>query len=163
MDIRRVMLEEFHEELPVTRRTLARIPEDKLGWKPHEKSMALGQLAMHIARLPGGIARITRESSFDVMKGNFTVPMPENRQEVLAALEKSVAEVEQCLTETTAEDAEGTWQLLRGDQVITTRPRYKAWRTLLLSHWYHHRAQLGVYLRLLDVPVPPTYGPSADE
>jgi uncharacterized damage-inducible protein DinB len=163
MDIRNVMLEEFREELPATRKALQRIPEDKLGWKPHAKSMTLGELAMHIAMIPGNMARITRDETFDVMKGNFRIPMPQNRQEVLDALEKSVPEVEETFRETSAEGAEATWTLVRGEQVITRRPRYKAWRMILLGHWYHHRAQLGVYLRLLDVPVPPTYGPSADE
>jgi len=163
MDIRKVMLEEFREELPATRKALERIPEDKLGWKPHEKSMALGQLAMHVAMLPGGMARATREDTYHVQKERFRIPMPQSRQEVLDALEASVPVVEECFAETSEDDAEGQWKLVMGEKVITQRARYRAWRTLLLSHWIHHRAQLGVYLRLLDVPVPMTYGPTSDE
>jgi uncharacterized damage-inducible protein DinB len=163
MSIREEMLAEFREELPATRRILERVPEDNLSWKPHEKSMSLGQLAMHIAKVPGAIASITSKDFFDVLTGNFAAPAPKDKAEIRAALEESVETVEATLKETTEEAARASWHLMSGDHELQARPRYKAWRTLMLNQWYHHRGQLSVYLRLLDVAVPAVYGPSADE
>lgn len=163
MSIREEMLTEFREELPATRRILDRVPEDKLSWKPHEKSMSLGQLAMHIATVPAGIVFITSKDSFDVLTGNFTPPLPKDKAEIRAALEDSVQKVEAALEASSEEAAKATWHLMRGEQELQARPRYKAWRTLMLNHWYHHRGQLSVYLRLLGVAVPSVYGPTADE
>ncbi|HEX6773548.1 MAG TPA: DinB family protein [Acidobacteriaceae bacterium] len=163
MSIREEMLAEFREELPATRRILDRVPEDKLSWKPHEKSMSLGQLAVHIAKVPGAIAFITSKDSFDVLSGNFAPPAPKDKAEIRAALEESVNTVEAALQQTSEDAAHASWRLMAGEQEIQARPRYKAWRTLMLNHWYHHRGQLSVYLRLLNVPVPSVYGPSADE
>lgn len=157
------ILAEFHEELTATRRILDRIPADKLAWKPHEKSMSLGQLAMHIATVPGGIVFITHDDSFDVLKGNFTPPHPADTAEIHTALEESIRKVEKALKEGNDGTARTPWHLMRGDQEIQTRPRFKIWRSLMLNHWYHHRGQLSVYLRLLDIPVPSIYGPTADE
>jgi uncharacterized damage-inducible protein DinB len=157
------ILAEFHEELTATRRILDRIPPDKLAWKPHEKSMSLGQLAMHIATVPGGIVFITHDDSFDVLKGNFTPPHPADTAEIHTALEESIRKVEKALKEGNDGTARASWHLMRGDQEIQTRPRFKIWRSLMLNHWYHHRGQLSVYLRLLDIPVPSIYGPTADE
>jgi uncharacterized damage-inducible protein DinB len=157
------ILAEFHEELTATRRILDRIPADKLAWKPHEKSMSLGQLAMHIATVPGGIVFITHDDSFDVLKGNFTPPHPADTAEIHTALEESIRKVEKALKEGNDGTARASWHLMRGDQEIQTRPRFKIWRSLMLNHWYHHRGQLSVYLRLLDIPVPSIYGPTADE
>lgn len=163
MDIRTVMIEEFREELASTRKVLERIPEDKLAYKPHDKSMSLGRLAMRIATLPGGIAGITRADEFDFAKNTFTIPEPADRQQVLAALDHSAGEVEKLFSDTSLEASEASWRLLMGDRELIARPRYKIWRAILLNHWYHHRAQLTVYLRMLDVPIPALYGPSADE
>jgi uncharacterized damage-inducible protein DinB len=163
MSIRDEMLAEFREELSTTKRILERIPNDKLAWKPHEKSMSLGQLGIHIARVPGAIAGITSKDSFDVLSGNFTTPLPKDTAEIRAALEESVQAVEKALTDTTEDAARAPWHLMRGDRELQALPRFKAWRTLMLNHWYHHRGQLSVYLRLLGVPVPVIYGPSADE
>jgi uncharacterized damage-inducible protein DinB len=163
MSIGDEMLAEFQEELAATRRILGRVPADKLTWKPHEKSMSLGQLAMHIATVPAGIARITSTESFDVLQGNFTPPLPKSTAEIHAALEESAGIVETTLHETDDAWAQAPWRLMAGDRELQTRPRFKAWRTLMLNHWYHHRGQLTVYLRLLGVAVPVIYGPSADE
>ncbi len=157
------ILMEFQEELSVTKRILDRVPGDKLAWKPHEKSMSLGQLAMHIATVPAGIVHITSTDSFDVLRAKPAPPPPKNTDEIHAALEQSVRTVENALRETSDGTARASWHLMRGDQEIQTRPRFKIWRSLLLNHWYHHRGQLSVYLRLLDIPVPSIYGPSADE
>jgi uncharacterized damage-inducible protein DinB len=163
MSIREEMLAEFRQELPATRKALERVPEDKLSWKPHEKSMSLGQLAMHIATLPGGIAFITSQDSFDVLTGNFAPPLPKDTAEIRSALEDSVQKVEAAFKDTSEDAARGSWHLMRGDRELFVQPRYKAWRSLMLNHWYHHRGQLTVYLRLLGVAVPSVYGPSADE
>ena len=163
MSICEEMLAEFREELKATRRILDRVPEDKLSWKPHEKSMTLGQLAIHIAKVPGGIATITSKDSFDVLTGNFAPPAPKDKAEIRAALEESVQKVEATLHETSEEAARAPWRLMSGERELMVLPRYNARRTLMLNHWYHHRGQLTVYLRLLGVAVPPVYGPSADE
>jgi uncharacterized damage-inducible protein DinB len=157
------MLREFHEEVGTTKRVLGRVPADRLGWKPHERSMSLGQLALHIATVPGAIAHITKPDAFDVSQSSFAPPMPKNMDEVYAALEQSVCVVEQTLKETTDDTAQAKWCLMFGEKELRSLPRASVWRSLMLNHWYHHRGQLAVYLRLLDVPVPPIYGPSADE
>ncbi len=125
--------------------------------------MSLGQLAMHIATVPGGIVFITHEDSFDVLKGNFTPPQPKEAAEIHDALEESIMKVEKALKEGSDGSARAQWHLMRGDREIQSRPRFMIWRSLMLNHWYHHRGQLSVYLRLLDIPVPSTYGPTADE
>jgi uncharacterized damage-inducible protein DinB len=163
MSIGEELLAEFQEELAATRRILDRVPADKLAWKPHEKSMSLGQLALHIAKVPGAIAHITITESFDVLQGNFTPPFPSSTAEIRAALEESARSVEATLRETEDAWAQAPWRLMAGNRELQTRPRFKTWRTLMLNHWYHHRGQLTVYLRLLGVPLPVIYGPTADE
>jgi uncharacterized damage-inducible protein DinB len=154
---------EFQEEVAITRRVLGRVPADKLGWRPHARAMSLGQLVLHIATVPGGICRITKPDVFDVSSNSFTPPAPKSMDEVYAALEQSVCDVEQTLTETSDGAANASWHLMFGDRELMSTPRASVWRSLMLNHWYHHRGQLSVYLRLLDVPVPSIYGPSADE
>ncbi len=163
MSVRDDLLIEFREELKTTRRVLDKVPEDKLTWKPHERSMSLGQLAMHIADVPGGIAAITAGDSFDVRKGDFTPLIPSSTKEIHAALDRSAAQVEKILQHTSEEATYAQWRLLNGDKLIFAIPRVVAWRSLMLNHWIHHRGQLSVYLRILDVPLPSIYGPSADE
>jgi uncharacterized damage-inducible protein DinB len=163
MNTLEAMQQEFHEEVATTRRVLSRVPSDKLGWRPHERAMSLGQLALHIATVPAGICKITKPDSFDVSTASFNHPAPATMDEVNAALEQSVREVEQTLTETTDGAAHASWHLMLGDRELRSTPRASVWRSLMLNHWYHHRGQLSVYLRLLDVPVPAIYGPSADE
>jgi uncharacterized damage-inducible protein DinB len=118
---------------------------------------------MHIASVPAGIIHITSSDSFDVLKGTFTSPLPKDTAEIHAALERSVREVERALNETSDDSARAPWHLMRGEHEIQSRPRFTIWRSLMLNHWYHHRGQLTVYLRLLGIAVPSIYGPSADE
>ena len=156
------ILMELDVEAKTTRRVLDRVPSDKLGWKPHAKSMSLGQLAMHIATLPGGIARMATLDGFDV--ANFALPpVPDTTAEIVAAYDASVAGAKETLP--TMDDATlmSSWTLSKGGQAIMTMPRISLLRTIMCNHLYHHRGQLSVYLRLLDVPVPSIYGPSADE
>jgi len=157
------MLNEFRQEVATTRRMLERVPEQKLSWKPHAKSMTLGQLASHIASVPGGVARILQQDSFDVNQGTFVPAQPKSMQEVLTVFEQSVRDAEQCLQNMTDDRAPSNWRLLRGDRELMTLPRVGFARSIMMNHWYHHRGQLSVYLRLLDVPLPVIYGPSADE
>jgi predicted dithiol-disulfide oxidoreductase (DUF899 family)/uncharacterized damage-inducible protein DinB len=157
------LLTEFREEVETTRRILQRVPSDKLAWKPHAKSMSLGQLANHIAMIPGRLSKLVQLEGFDVTQGNFTPPQPENTDEVLATFEESVRDAEGCVSEMTDEKAREPWRLSAGDKELFTKPRGSVMRSIMLNHWYHHRGQLSVYLRLLDVPVPVVYGPSADE
>ena len=163
MTIAESLLGEFREEVEITRRVLRRVPEDKLGWKPHPKSMSLGQLAWHIAAVPGSLARIVPQESFDVTQGNFVPPQPKDLAEIMAAFEQSVRDAESCLQNMTDEQAHGKWRLMKKDQELFTKPRISIVRGIMLNHWYHHRGQLSVYLRLLNVPVPVIYGRSADE
>lgn len=154
---------EFQEEVAITKRLLERVPGDKLTWKPHQKSMSLGQLAWHVATVPGGLARILQQDSFDVTQGSFVPPCPNSVEEVLTAFQQSVRDGEQFLRGLTPEKASESWHLLKKDKELFARPRIEVVRAIMLNHWYHHRGQLSVYLRLLDIPLPVIYGRSADE
>jgi uncharacterized damage-inducible protein DinB len=157
------MLREFREEATITKRVLERVPADKLGWKPHAKSMSLGQLALHVAGGPGDLAKITAADSFDVTQGNFVPRQPGSLADILDAHEQSVRSAEPYLAGMTDQKAQANWRLLRAGNELFSRPRIEVLRSIMLNHWYHHRGQLSVYLRLLDVPVPVIYGRSADE
>jgi uncharacterized damage-inducible protein DinB len=157
------MLAEFREEAAVTKRILERVPAEKLTWRPHPKSMTLGQLAIHIATVPGGIATMVQGDGFDVSQAQFVPPQPKSVEEIQTAFDESVRTAETVLGAMTDEAAHGIWTFRRGDKEIFTQPRIGVLRSIMLNHWYHHRGQLSVYLRLLDVPVPVVYGPTADE
>jgi uncharacterized damage-inducible protein DinB len=157
------MLKEFREEVAITKRVLDRVPPDKLSWKPHPKSMSLGALALHIATVPGALARISQLDEFDAAQANFNPPEPKNLEEINAALDESVRAAEECVGGMSDEKARGNWRLLVNGKQAFSRPRVEVLRSIMLNHWYHHRGQLSVYLRMLDVPVPVIYGRSADE
>ncbi len=157
------MLNEFREEVATTKRVLARVPEDKLGWKPHAKSMSLGQLALHIATVPGGVSKIAQVDEFDVSQANFNAPAPTSLAEIESALNESARTVESYLGRMTEPEATATWRMMAGGKEMFHLPRVALLRSIMLNHWYHHRGQLSVYLRMLDVSVPSIYGPSADE
>lgn len=155
------LLAEFEQEAATTRRVLERVPEDELSWRPHPKSMSAGQLALHIARLPGGFAEMLDERVFEMP--DVPLPEPDSVEEVLTTLEESVELVTRRLTEWGDEGLAEDWRMTREGETALELPRGAMLRGGLLSHWYHHRAQMTVYLRLLGVPVPAVYGPSADE
>lgn len=157
------MLSEFRDEAAITKRVLDRVPADKLSWRPHPKSMSLGQLAIHIATVPGTLARITQADQFDVSQGNFDPTPPKNLEEVHTAFAQSVRDAEEYLSGMTEETAQARWRLMLRDRELFSKPRIVVLRSIMLNHWYHHRGQLSVYLRLLGVPVPVIYGRSADE
>jgi uncharacterized damage-inducible protein DinB len=158
-----LMLREFREEAAATKRILERVPADKLTWKPHDKSMSLGQLAYHIALIPKRISSLVQADQFDVSTANFNPPPPASVEEVHAAFAESVRAGETYLTSLTEEAASANWSLMFGPKEIFTKPRVAVIRTMMMNHWYHHRGQLTVYLRLLDVALPVIYGRTADE
>ena len=162
MTIAQSMLQEFEQELATTRRFLERVPNDKLSWRPHEKSMTAGQLALHIAQSPQGVLRMALAEQGS--PPNFgTRQQPKSVREVLDALEASAAFVRQNLPTIDDGRMQATWTLVQDGRTIMAMPRMAFLRSILLNHWYHHRGQLGVYLRLLGCAVPSSYGPSGDE
>jgi len=156
------LLPEFDQEMASTRKTLERVPEDKLGWKPHSKSYSMGQLASHIVNMLGWTKVTVEEDSFD-MATNPQPPEYKSRQELLESFDRNIAEARASIARATDDQLKMPWSLKRGSQVFFTHPRITLLRTFIMNHTIHHRAQLGVYLRLNDVPVPSVYGPSADE
>jgi len=154
---------EFDQEAANTRRALERVPEDKLTWKPHEKSMTLGVLASHLAEIPGWTKETLTLDEF-VMDPTTYVPwIAQNNAELLERFDQRVAVAREVMKGYPDSKMPNTWRMKMGDQPIMEMPRIAVLRAMILSHTVHHRAQLGVYLRLLDVPVPAIYGPSADE
>jgi uncharacterized damage-inducible protein DinB len=162
MPLNQALLPEFDHEMANTRKSLERVPDEKLAWKPHQKSMTMGQLASHIVNLPGWGADVMGQDSYDGATGPRP-PELKSRQEMLEAFDNNVKQAREALSK--ADDAQlgKPWSLLNGGQPIFTQPRAAILRGFIFSHIIHHRAQLGVYLRLNDVPVPSIYGPSADE
>lgn len=156
------LIAELEQESATTRRVLERVPDGKFDWKPHEKSMHLGRLAMHVATVPSEIAKI---ASRDEVQTSEFEPTPEvaTTAEVLAAHDSSLAEAKAALSKMDDATAGGMWKVMNGDKELMAMPRIALVRVIMLNHLYHHRGQLTVYLRMLDVPVPSVYGPSADE
>lgn len=156
------LLQELEQEAGTTRRVLERVPEDKLAWQPHEKSMTLGRLAHHVATTPGDIAGIAAVDEFDF--GNFSGSKESTTSaELLAAHEASIQKAKDFLESMDDASAMATWKATMQGKDLMALPRVGVVRNIMLNHWIHHRGQLSVYLRLLDVPVPSIYGPSADE
>jgi uncharacterized damage-inducible protein DinB len=155
------LLQELEQEAQTTRRVLERVPEDRLGWKPHDKSMSLGQLALHVATVPGAIAEMAGQSPFPLPE--FNQPSATSAAELVPALEQSIAKAREILR--TMDDAAlaKTWRVVDGDREVMALPVGALLRSIMLNHWYHHRGQLAVYLRQVGALVPSIYGPSADE
>jgi uncharacterized damage-inducible protein DinB len=155
------LIDELRQEAATTKRVLDRVPEEHLSWRPHPKSMSLGQLAMHIARIPGAIADLLAE----LTREPPVVPLPEaaSRADSLAELERSVARAVKSLGDWGEAGLAEGWTMQRNGTPLFTLPRVAMVRAIMLNHWYHHRGELMVYYRLLDIPVPSIYGPSADE
>lgn len=166
MPIAQSMLPEFDHEAANTRECLARIPADKLDWQAHEKSYSIRGLATHIANMPKWTVMTLEETSFD-MEPEGEEPITEDPiDSVEAALEMfdtNVAAARESIAHASDESMMATWSLLKGGEEVLTMPRVAVLRSFILNHMIHHRAQLGVYLRLNDVPLPSLYGPSADE
>lgn len=156
-------LQELEQEAATTRRVLERVPTDKLDWQPHQKSMSLGQLATHVATTPGQIATLAAGEAWDLSAGGPGLSSLASTEEILAAFEKDIASAKTTLGQWDDATATTNWSVIKDGKPILTLPRIGVIRMIALNHWYHHRGQLSVYLRLLDVPLPSIYGPSADE
>lgn len=155
------LLQELEQEAVTTRRVLERVPDGKLGWKPHPKSRTLGDLALHVAMTPGAVAEFVAEST--VQAPQFKDPSPQKASELVPALDNSIATAKRILGKMDDATLLATWRMMQGDKELLATPRIAMLRSIMLNHWYHHRGQLSVYLRELDVPIPSIYGPSADE
>lgn len=160
-----LLLEDFDYEMSGTRKVLERVPEAKPDWKPHEKSFAMGKLAMHVATLPVFATYIMTDPGMDM--ANTTRPRVDltfrTRDLLLSTFDAAASEARMALAAATEEQLAARWKFSFGDHVISDDPRSLTYRKMFFNHLIHHRAQLGVYLRLNDVPVPGLYGPSADE
>jgi uncharacterized damage-inducible protein DinB len=162
MAIKDTVLAEFDHEMGTTRRLLDRVPDAQLSWKPHEQSMSLGGLATHLSNLPNWGTTILTAPSYDLAAGPPNLTAGSSRAEILSSFDRATTNTRAALDKTDAELATA-WKLMRGDQEMFSMPRAAAFRMFVLYHMVHHRGQLSVYLRLIGVPVPAIYGPSADE
>jgi len=156
------MLQELEQETQTTRRVLERVPNDQLAWRPHAKARTLGELALHVAMVPGGVAELVASPS-PAEAPTFTDPSPKSASELIPALDESIAKAKKVLVGMDDAALMATWRLMQGDRELLAVPRVAMLRSVMLNHWYHHRGQLTVYLRELGVPIPSIYGPSADE
>lgn len=166
MPMNQAFLAEFDREMSNTRKTLERVPEDKFTWKPHPKSGAMNWLAGHVANIPSWVQMTFERDELDISPPDQPQPraeLPKNRAELLAAFDKNVASGRAALAQAGDDQMMKPWTLLAGGNRIFTMPKAAVMRTFVMNHLIHHRAQLTVYLRLNDVPVPALYGPSADE
>ena len=154
---------ELKHEAASTKRILERVPEDKFDWKPHQKSMTLGRLASHVAELPGFLNSILVMDEVDFAKGHYKPSLAKTPEQLMNVYQEKLDEVVQTLQNTSDEQMQANFTLRNGDHVFATIPRMVAVRSMALNHIIHHRGQIAVYLRLLDIPVPGLYGPSADE
>jgi uncharacterized damage-inducible protein DinB len=156
------LLPEFDHEMTVTRKLLERVPEDRLTWKPHQKSYSLGQLAQHVATIPMWGSITINQSELD-MGGAQQIPAAESRAALLSVFDGHVAATRAALAGKTDAELMAPWTLKSGGHTIFSMPKAGVWRSFVMSHLIHHRGQLSVYLRMQDVPLPSMYGPSADE
>ena len=157
------LVAELDQEASITRRVLERVPNDQLAWAPHARSMSLGRLALHVANIQGFFGKALREDSLDITKVERGNPEPASASELVSTFEKNYGIAKEFLNGLDDSRAVAPWSFLRDGKVMVTGPRIAMIRVLMLNHQYHHRGQLSVYLRLLNIPVPPIYGPSADE
>ena len=161
MSIAQELLAEFEAQAPVTRKFLERLPEDQLTWKPHGKSLTAGQLAYHLAFVPGGVIRGAQQSQ--ISPPDFQFPQPESVAHVLKTFDESIATVREVMPSFDDRAMNDIWRVVLGDQELLAMPRQAFLRNIMLNHWYQHRGQFSVYLRILNIAVPSSWGPSADE
>ena len=160
------LLQEFEQEVASTRRTLERVPQDKFQWSPHEKSGTMIWLAGHLANIPSWASLAINQDEFDMAPGGTPQtppPTPTNPEELLATFDKNVSAARAAIASASDSDLARPWSLLQNGTTTMTLPKAAVLRSFVMNHLIHHRAQLGVYLRLNDIPVPSIYGPSADE
>ena len=157
-----LLLQELEQEAQTTRRVLERVPDDRLTWRPHRKARTLGELALHVAMVPGAVAQLVASPS-PAQAPNFTDPSPKSASELVPALDESIATARKVLGPLDDAALNSMWKLMAGERQLFEVPRAGLLRSVMLNHWYHHRGQLTTYLRELDVEIPSIYGPSADE
>jgi uncharacterized damage-inducible protein DinB len=166
MRMSEMLLTEFDHEMANTRKTLERVPDEKFDWTPHQKSMTLGGLATHLATIPTWAVNAIQKDSIDIApvgEAPLRVAPAHSRAEILERFDQAVADARAAISEADNEKLLQPWSLLSGGKTIMTLPRVGVLRGFVMNHNIHHRAQLGVYLRLNDIAVPSIYGPSADE
>ena len=164
MAIKEALLPEYDHEMKTTRRLLERVPLHQAQWKPHAKSMSMGDLAAHLVEIPGWVGSIVNAPSYDMAAaGEHVSPTFASNAEMLALFDKNVAQARVAIDAKSDVDMMESWSLKKGDAVLMTMPKVSVLRGFLLSHLIHHRGQLSVYVRIHDVPLPSIYGPSADE
>ena len=166
MGLSQSMLPEFDHEMANTRKTLERVPHDKSDWKPHEKSMAMGGLATHLGNIPTWVNYTIDQDSLDLAPEGQPLPSAElakSQAELLETFDANVAKARASIAGASDQELFKPWTLLSNGNQILTLPKVAVLRSFVMNHMIHHRAQLGVYLRLNDIPVPSIYGPSADE
>ena len=166
MALRDSLISEFDHEMATARKTLERVPEDKVDWRPHNTSMAMGRLAGHIAELAGFATMTFQGDSFDFAPPGGTPMKPTtmtSRKQLLDIFDKNVADARAALSKASDEELMKTWTLMNGGKTFFAMPRIQVLRGMIMNHIIHHRGQLSVYLRMNQVPVPSIYGPSGDE
>jgi uncharacterized damage-inducible protein DinB len=161
MTISEILLPEFDQEMANTRKIIECVPEDKFGWKPHEKSMTLGRLASHVAEMPGWVVVTINQDKLELTPGQKPF-LASTKAELLETLDKNVSEARKAIAGATDDHLSKIWSLIYGGKTVFSMPRAAVLRSMVMSHMIHHRGQLGVYLRLVDVAIPGMYGPSAD-
>ena len=161
MAISETLISEFQQEAVSTRQLLERVPQDKLSWKPHDKSMPLGRLATHLAELPSWTKVTLKQDTLDV--AGFSPTTLESVAEILELFDKNATECVEVLKDTPDEEYAKTWSMTQDGNAVFSAPKGAVMRSFVMNHMVHHRGQLTVFLRLNDVPLPMTYGPSADE
>ena len=163
MMMREALLPEFDHEMGTTRRLLERVPDDRLAWQPHPKSMTLGRLATHIAELPHWAETILRDSVMEFDPGAFVPKTAASRLDLLKTFDDSVAAARALIACATDAELLSTWTMRVGGHDVVSMPKAACWRSFVMNHGIHHRGQLSVFLRENNVPIPSMYGPSADE
>ncbi len=163
MTLNQSLMQELEQESLNTRKMLQRVPEEYFGWKPHEKSSTLGRLASHVAELPHWLSRTLNNDEYDLVDAKHTPANAATSAELMHIFEDKLAKAKEDLQKTSDEVFMQKWKLLRGGYVLFELPKFAVIRTMTLNHIIHHRAQMSVYLRLLNIPVPGMYGPTADE
>ncbi len=166
MGLSDALLPEFDNEMASTRKTLERVPPEKFDWKPHEKSMAMGVLATHLSNIPTWVVYTIDQDSLDLTPEGKPLPQAEiaqSTEDLLTTFDVNVAKARAAIAGATDADLFKPWTLMTNGSALLTLPKVAVLRSFVMNHLIHHRAQLGVYLRLNDIPVPSIYGPSADE
>jgi uncharacterized damage-inducible protein DinB len=163
MPLNESIIAELQMEAANTRKMIERVPEKSFGWKPHDKSMTLGRLAYHIAENPQWVSAIVDKDEIDFASNDYVPKEAETIAELLKVFDDSLAGAVECLKKTSDEKLMGNWTMRNGEQIYFTLPKIAVLRSFVMNHTLHHRGQLSVYLRLLDVPLPQIYGPTADE